>query len=391
MLLLAAGLSACADSPAAPHEPEGPHGPLRFTILVPGPLVPCGAEVPVTVTVTDSVGSPVPGLLLNLHPTTGGGSFWAGSAITDANGVVKDYWTIGSAPNAPYTFEARAVDPVSGEKMVYGVQTVTTLTRIAFTSTRDGNWEIYVMNPDGSGLRRMTNNTFTDVHPAWSPDGSKLAFVSNRDGNNEIYVMSADGSVQRVTNDPADDQGPVWLSDGLSLVFSSYRGGWDIYRIKIDGTGLQRLTTDPASELRPAAAPKNLQGLIAYANNRTGDYEIYTGTGTQVQRLTTSPGDDVTPAFAPLDSIAFASKRDGNWEIYAMSRSGTNVHRLTNNAADDRAPTYAPQGTALAFSSTRDGALTDIYTMRSDGSGVERITNSPKQDDTPVWSVCTAF
>src|SRR5207248_8779821 len=66
--------------------------------------------------------------------------------------------------------------------------------QIAFTSGRDGNDEIYVMNADGSGQVNITNNPAEDTYPVWSPDGSKIAFYSNRDGNGEIYVMNADGS-----------------------------------------------------------------------------------------------------------------------------------------------------------------------------------------------------
>ncbi|PYR64134.1 MAG: hypothetical protein DMF91_01305 [Acidobacteria bacterium] len=69
--------------------------------------------------------------------------------------------------------------------------------KIAFTTTRDGNLEIYLMNADGTGPTRLTNNTASDRGPKWSPDGTKIAFESNRDGNWEIYVMNAtDGSGQ---------------------------------------------------------------------------------------------------------------------------------------------------------------------------------------------------
>src|SRR5262245_49125199 len=68
--------------------------------------------------------------------------------------------------------------------------------RIAFTSKRDGNNEIYVMNADGSGQTNLTNNPASDAGPAWSPDGRQIAFGSFRDGNGEIYVMNADGSGQ---------------------------------------------------------------------------------------------------------------------------------------------------------------------------------------------------
>ena len=64
---------------------------------------------------------------------------------------------------------------------------------IAFTSNRDGNQEIYVMDADGTGLRRLTNATGSDANPAFSPKGDLIAFESNRDGTPEIYVMNADG------------------------------------------------------------------------------------------------------------------------------------------------------------------------------------------------------
>src|SRR6185503_13314557 len=72
--------------------------------------------------------------------------------------------------------------------------------RIAFTSNRDGNDEIYVMNADGTGVVRLTNDPAIDQQPAWSPDGSRIAFVSNRGGKFDTYLMNADGTgVTRLT------------------------------------------------------------------------------------------------------------------------------------------------------------------------------------------------
>jgi Tol biopolymer transport system component len=83
--------------------------------------------------------------------------------------------------------------------------------KIAFTSSRDGDSEIYVMNPDGSDQTNLTNNAARDEEPAWSPDGSKIAFASDRDGNYEVYVMNADGSSQtNLTNNAATDNAPDW-------------------------------------------------------------------------------------------------------------------------------------------------------------------------------------
>lgn len=83
--------------------------------------------------------------------------------------------------------------------------------RIAFTSNRDGNDEVYVMDSSGNNVKRLTHNDADDEWPAWSPDGKRLAFQTNRDGNWEIYVMNADGSGQtNVSRNPAADWEPAW-------------------------------------------------------------------------------------------------------------------------------------------------------------------------------------
>ena len=87
--------------------------------------------------------------------------------------------------------------------------------KIAFISNRDSNHEIYIIDADGSGLERLTDNSSVDSSPAWSPDGSRIAFFSNRDGAVDIYVVNVDGSGQtRLTNNPADDFYPVWSPAG---------------------------------------------------------------------------------------------------------------------------------------------------------------------------------
>src|SRR5215211_8163015 len=79
--------------------------------------------------------------------------------------------------------------------------------KIAFWSSRDGNAEIYTMNPNGQGVDRLTNNSVGDFSPAWSPDGNKIAFESARDDpSGEIYTISPNGQgVDRLTNNTAGD------------------------------------------------------------------------------------------------------------------------------------------------------------------------------------------
>ena len=147
--------------------------------------------------------------------------------------------------------------------------------RIAFDSDRDGNWEVYVMNADGSGVTRLTGNDAVDGSPSWSPDGRRIAFDSKRDGNREIYVMNADGSsVTRLTHNPADDGYPSWSPDGRRIAFDSKRdGNREIYVMNADGSGVTRLTYNGANDLFPDWSPDGRR--IAFHSNRDGRMDIY--------------------------------------------------------------------------------------------------------------------
>jgi dipeptidyl aminopeptidase/acylaminoacyl peptidase len=128
---------------------------------------------------------------------------------------------------------------------------------IAFTSTRDGNDEVYVMNADGTSPINLTNNPASDDLPSWSPDGTKIAFTSERDGNREVYVMNADGTDQtRLTDNPAFDWLPSWSPDGTKIAFTSARdGNVEVYVMNADGSGQTRLTDNPATDDLPSWQP----------------------------------------------------------------------------------------------------------------------------------------
>jgi len=259
--------------------------------------------------------------------------------------------------------------------------------QIAFSSDRDGNAEIYIMDADGNNQRRITNDPKGDDWPAWSPDGKIIAFTSDRDGLYEIYAIDADGNNQQnLTNNPADDMSPTWSPDGKLIAFESIRdGNPEIYVMDADGNNQRNLTNNPAIDSAPAWSPDGK--VIAFCSMRDGNFEIYVmdANGNNQRRLTNNPAIDYGLAWSPDNQrIAFKSVRDGNQEIYAMDANGNNQRNLTNNPEIDSYPAWSPVGKTIAFASYRDGNQ-EIYVMDADGNNQRNLTNNPAEDSSPGW------
>lgn len=131
-------------------------------------------------------------------------------------------------------------------------------TRISYRGLLEGPprvYELYVMNANGTGQTRLTFAPGNDVYSDWSPDGSKIAFDSSRDGNREIYIMNPDGSEQNnlTNNSLGDDLHPTWSPDGKEIVFQSDRdGNTEIYVMNVDGGGQKNLTQSSSSDGHPS-------------------------------------------------------------------------------------------------------------------------------------------
>lgn len=261
--------------------------------------------------------------------------------------------------------------------------------KIAFTSDRDGNQEIYVMDANGSNQTDLSNNTANDLKPAFSADGTRIVFVSERDGNDEIYVMNADGTGQtRLTNDPGLDDRPSFSPDGSKIVFTSDRNGFNqIFVMNADGTSPTPITNSPAGDFTPRYSPDGSKIVFTSLRDNT-DFEIYVmdANGSNPIRLTNNTVADRVPTFSPDGAtIAFTSTRDNAQdEIYIMNADGSGATRLTNNSVSDNRPWFSPDGSTIAFETNRDGNF-EIYVMNADGSNQTRLTNNTAADQSVSW------
>jgi TolB protein len=146
--------------------------------------------------------------------------------------------------------------------------------RIAYTSTRHGNQELYVSASDGKDEVRLTSAPAIDAHPSWSPDGKRLAFATNRWGDLEIATIDANGeNLQRLTESRGLDDYPVWSPDGKLLALTSNRSGnFDIHVLDVASGTIRNATQHAAIDNFPAWSP---DGRLTFVSNRGGGFDIY--------------------------------------------------------------------------------------------------------------------
>jgi len=268
----------------------------------------------------------------------------------------------------------------------------TTRPDLAFVSTRDGDYAIYLMSGDGKGERRLTDHDadasspaglFFQIDPAWSPDGTKIAFSSRRSGSYDVYVMNADGTgTRRLTSTRADDLHPTWSPDGQQVAFA--RSG-DIVVVGADGSGARSILASGAEESEPAWSPDGK--WIAYVRHLPGapvrEVWLVRPDGSEDRQLTRQGAVVYTPAWSPDSArIVFTSNRAGEvFELYTIGADGKRLRSVAPPAGDMFEPSWSPDGSKIAYS--EDGA---IFTVELGGGNVEQFTSTENNDSSPAWN-----
>ena len=227
--------------------------------------------------------------------------------------------------------------------------------QIVFASDRaDGARELYVVERDGTGVRRLTFNGVFERRPVWSPDRSRIAF-SGRDagGQWDLYTVAAGGGdLRQVTNDAARDDLPSWTADGTQLVFTRYATAsfdcpCEAWFVNADGSGSQKLATGPGDVVGADASPVGRRLVVA----------------------TTARGRS---------------------DLYVMDVSGSGSRRITDAPAGtfgDFYPRWSPDGTQIAFLRDTTGTDNDVWVVRANGGRLLRLTSTPDLIETFLgWS-----
>lgn len=249
--------------------------------------------------------------------------------------------------------------------------------KIAFHSNRSGHTELWLMDTDGSDLKRITHSESNDRWPQFSADGKKLTFMSRQVGNWEIYAINIDGTNRtRITENNVTDLGSSFSPDGKKIAFTSLRdddsGIADLYIINTKNKNLHKVAE---KAYWPTWSPDGK--TIAYTSiidENMADICLYNVESKTATAITRNSGANFGGKFSnDSQKIIFYSNRDGKFQIFTMDKDGDNLVNLNVNLSGDGNPNISPDGNFILFSNNPNDDA-DIFLLELKTGKITNIT-----------------
>ncbi|MEV4758117.1 VWA domain-containing protein [Micromonospora sp. NPDC049559] len=272
--------------------------------------------------------------------------------------------------------------------------------RVAFVSDRGGSDDIWLVNADGTGLRRLTDHPGEDTWPTWSPDGTRIAFSSTRDDpDGDIYVIAAaGGALTRLTTDEAADTEPAWSPDGTRIAFTTARFApadgaaptTQVVTMPVGGGAATLAVPGPGDSAEPAWAPDGRR--IAFTSTRVDNAgDIYLLDGATVTPVATSGLAERHPTWRGNELVYAAT--DASWpsDVWTADTNGQDRrNRTARPGLAETGPAFSPDGTKLAYSAAQPGGGARIVVADADGRNPRTLappgTLATDADTDPAWS-----
>lgn len=267
--------------------------------------------------------------------------------------------------------------------------------RILFQSDLDGDNEIYILTD--RQLRKLTNNSWDDEYPKWSPDGKRIAFTANPKGNYDLFIMDADGSsITQVTASPRDEIEHAWYPDGKKIVFTEqvkrgFRKQFTLWMIDLQSKKLSKIIPEfQKSNSLPNFSP--VAPLMAFTGKRTIGWDVFIyDLEKKEYRSLTEEGKSCRANFSREGKIAYVSSTaDGKGDIWLMESDGSEKTRITaRDKTYDYFPSWSPDGKYIVFSSSaknhRLRGNWALYLAKVKTKRVVPLFDSPGRDLFPDW------